>query len=271
MKFLTSLALCVSALSAVASALPSPSPDADGYGYGGTRGRRGRGRRDDDDGLEGVARAARTCNTKNLQKLQLPAAASGYTSTWTAPSPSTLKLARIVIGAGTQNYTCATPYSSSATPVANGAKASLYDFTCLAAALPPKLFDQYFHLLPRYFYDGNAASVSRLPSFLSAAGKVMGHHIFAPDASTPVFTIEQQGVFTGKKIADTPAPPEALQGEYGAVPWLELGRKSEAGSDRWERVYRVETQGGKAPPSCEGREATFEVEYATEYWFYQKK
>lgn len=37
----------------------------------------------------------------------------------------------------------------------------------------------------------------------------------------------------------------------------------------FSQVYRVVTAGGVNPKSCQGMPASFEVEYAAQYWFYQ--
>jgi len=63
------------------------------------------------------------------------------------------------------------------------------------------------------------------------------------------------------------------------VPWLYLSSAANsttsesevgsAGETKWKQVYRVKTQGGVAPATCEGMEGgAFGVEYAAEYWFY---
>lgn len=53
------------------------------------------------------------------------------------------------------------------------------------------------------------------------------------------------------------------------MPWLKLTARSGA-TGNLEEVYRVNTAGGNPPATCAGMPATFEVQYAAEYWFYQK-
>ena len=53
---------------------------------------------------------------------------------------------------------------------------------------------------------------------------------------------------------------------FGAVDWLQL--KAKSGSTELMEAYRVFTAGGKAPSTCEGQPATFEMQYSAEYWFY---
>ena len=74
------------------------------------------------------------------------------------------------------------------------------------------------------------------------------------------------------------APGGSATGSDGstAVPWLKLmvvgegtvgGDAAVAGGVK--EVYRVNTAGGNAPSSCEGRVGeTFEMQYAAEYWFF---
>lgn len=54
----------------------------------------------------------------------------------------------------------------------------------------------------------------------------------------------------------------------GAVPWLKLTAQDPKGQILQE-VYRVNTAGGSPPTSCQGMAATFEVQYAAEYWVYE--
>ncbi|RMD40977.1 hypothetical protein DV735_g4158, partial [Chaetothyriales sp. CBS 134920] len=46
-----------------------------------------------------------------------------------------------------------------------------------------------------------------------------------------------------------------------------LWSRSCSADGTWE-VYQVETSGGRPPASCQGQPAVFEIEYASEYWFY---
>lgn len=102
---------------------------------------------------------------------------------------------------------------------------------------------------------------------------VVGHHYFAPDFSTPVFDFRvaagQTQIFTGVRDQAIPALSTASRGgpgdqQFGAVDWLRLKAIPEKTVD-YKLAYRVETAGGKAPATCEGRPSTFSIEYATEY------
>ena len=81
------------------------------------------------------------------------------------------------------------------------------------------------------------------------------------------------GFTLAKKLASAPAPAGAVKGQngqgFGAVAWLKLEHESssDAVGDIME-VYRMNTAGGSPPATCAGMAATFEVQYAAEYWFY---
>ncbi len=96
-----------------------------------------------------------------------------------------------------------------------------------------------------------------------------GYHYF--DATkTPIFDMgtkkEEYGIMFCAKLAGSPAPAGAPKGQggegFGSVDWLKLGSKT--GSVGFEEIYRINTAGGSAPPTCDGMPKTFEVEYATE-------
>jgi len=207
-----------------------------------------------------------------LDKVQLPVPPVGYGSSWTGPENG-LSLARIVIGVGTQNYTCA---SNKATdkPSAIGAYATLYDTSCVAATNINLL-----HSLPAILMQGVFGDQKRLLNGVLSTIAYAGIHEFRPN---PTFDFvpsnggagffakgqsAQRQLFVGKKKENVACPPEANAGEFGTVDWLNLDSTPE--SIGLKRAYRVITAGGKAPPNCEGRPATFEIAYATEYWFYK--
>ena len=101
-----------------------------------------------------------------------------------------------------------------------------------------------------------------------------GHHFFR-DNTTPVFDLDlknsaQYGYAVAKKDVATPAPTDAPKGPNGeaAVPWLRL-KTIEGTTGGIRHVYRINTVGGTAPKTCEGRKpGVFSVEYAAQYWFY---
>lgn len=181
-----------------------------------------------------------------------------------------MDLKLVVIGSGTQNYTCvdSTSYSK---PVANGAVADLFDVSCIAShtsdaeSILGKLPQLVLHNL-HVIHEKNFPKI--------------GVHYFYPDSSTPVFRIssgKKKGLFVGQKLENVPAPAYADAGlppdAFGAVDWLKLGTKDNVlttngkplKSKGYKAVYRVETAGGKAPMTCQGRPAYFTIPYAAQY------
>ena len=107
-----------------------------------------------------------------------------------------------------------------------------------------------------------------------------GQHYFA-DTKTATFNLHtasaNYGIYMARRAANTSAPANAASGPDGgaAVPWLKLdvidppeGSLPEDSAAGVREIYRVNTAGGSAPKSCEGRPAAFQVEYSAEYWFY---
>jgi Protein of unknown function (DUF3455) len=163
----------------------------------------------------------------------------------------------VAIGRGTQNYTCASP---SATPVAVGAVATLFDFTSMAYTSEEKL-----HQTVRKLVYLSLATI--LKSLKSTPFQILGHHYFSAN-SIPTFNLSRENdILYAKKIASINAPTDADIGpdKTGAVPWLALDNNG--GSIGLQEVYRVETAGGKAPPLCTSQ-GNLTIEYAAEYWFY---
>ncbi|RPB24600.1 hypothetical protein L211DRAFT_837530 [Terfezia boudieri ATCC MYA-4762] len=184
-----------------------------------------------------------------------------------------LKLKLLAIGHGTQNYTCADSTAKSK-PVANGAYAELYDVSCFPSVIPGIL-----NWLPYLFlHKPRAIPVEKLPK--------VGVHYFYPDASTPVFDVNEvtatakKGRFVGMKSENITAPSGANTGvapnAFGAVDWLKLvstdNVRTASGrvfaSNGYKAVYRVETAGGRPPATCQGRPTHFEILYAAQYWLY---
>lgn len=174
----------------------------------------------------------------------------------------------MVLGRGTQNYSCADATENS-TPVSRGAEAILYDVSCLAANYPSLL-----HELPDVLVQLQASVQYYLTAVFQRLSKekvIVGHHFFAPDFSTPVFdfriTPDVKLYFSGTKDASIAATAYASKGspgeEYGAVDWLRL--KAGDKSVESKLAYRVHTAGGKAPANCKGRGGNFAVDYAAEY------
>nr|XP_036582809.1 uncharacterized protein CTRU02_07362 [Colletotrichum truncatum]KAF6791600.1 hypothetical protein CTRU02_07362 [Colletotrichum truncatum] len=184
------------------------------------------------------------------------------------PAPSKgLTLKHVAIGRGTQNYTCDTS-NSTAVPVATGAVATLFNASCVAAMYPDLL-----EKLPSVSMSFNLTDSSAHPRLGPSNLAVSGHHNF-PAAGVPLFQLaingEQIGDAFCAKNSSIPAPPTATAGQQGegAVAWLKL-LTTEGSTGGLQEVYRITTVGGSPPTSCKGQPATFEVQYAAQYWFYQ--
>lgn len=103
-----------------------------------------------------------------------------------------------------------------------------------------------------------------------------GHHYFVDD-TTPFFNMDTSlhayGTGAFKKANQSSAPSDAVVGQggqgMGAVAWLKLDAKTNDGQV-FQEVYRVNTAGGSPPKSCQGQQAAFEVQYAAEYWLFEK-
>jgi hypothetical protein len=168
-----------------------------------------------------------------------------------------LTLQYVAIGRGVQNYTCS---AIGATPVSDGAVATLFDATTIA-----KTNEALLHTIP--------PKIVYLPlpaSSLAMTGGVfpiLGHHFF--DAKlTPTFDLSSVNkILYGNKTADIKAPSTANVGPAGtgAVDWLQLQKKSTYTSVDMAMVYRVETAGGQ-PTACNSTDI-ISVQYAAEYVF----
>ncbi|GAB7359838.1 hypothetical protein MBLNU230_g7367t2 [Neophaeotheca triangularis] len=180
-------------------------------------------------------------------------------------------LYQVVIGRGTQNYTC-DKSNDTAVPAPIGADALLFNASCIAASMPDLLAALPDIALRLPSPSSKSASPSILDSFL------VGHHYFV-DNTTPIFNLTTEhhsyGMGTFKKVDDSPAPEGAMAGvrgqKNGAAAWLYLEAKTTdvAPDQEIMEVYRVNTAGGKPPKDCSNSPETFEIQYATEYWFYR--
>ncbi|KAF2708483.1 hypothetical protein K504DRAFT_468814 [Pleomassaria siparia CBS 279.74] len=170
--------------------------------------------------------SAETCN---ISKLAQP------TSTLTPPGDD-VSLVLIAVGHGTQNYTCATP---TATPVAIGAVAQLFNASCAVASDSDRLGQ---------VNEGAAA---------------IGAHFFV-DSTTPDFDITGLGNTELKKTESVAAPQAA------DVPWLKLDAQTEGTTSTVKNIYRLKTSGGVAPANCTGQApgSVVTVEYQAQYWVY---
>ncbi|KAI0201034.1 hypothetical protein F4808DRAFT_460239 [Astrocystis sublimbata] len=204
--------------------------------------------------------AAPNCD---VSKAQIPTL-----STNPLPTPAQgLVVKHVAVGRGTQNYTCSGT-DPNAAPTLVGAVATLFNASCVAASYPDLL-----HALPRlalqFDLPYSASTEEKMgPTNLLVSGK----HFFT-NATTPFFNLDTARAKIGEapcsKLNSVNAPADAPKGRQGeaAVGWLRLGANKDA-TGNLQQVYRVETAGGSAPATCKGLPASFEVQYAAEYWFY---
>ncbi|TAQ85678.1 hypothetical protein B7494_g5992 [Chlorociboria aeruginascens] len=179
-----------------------------------------------------------------------------------------LTLKHVAVGRGIQNYTCTS--NPTDVPVSIGAIATLYNATCLAATYPDLLA-----MLPNVALQFNIES-NTTKSLPVSNLIVSGHHYFS-NTTTPAFNLDtanmQLGIAPCSKNNTEAAPAGASVGQNGqgngAVAWLKLIAR-EGATGGLEEVYRLNTAGGNPPATCAGMPSTFEVQYAAEYWFFQK-
>lgn len=139
------------------------------------------------------------------------------------PTPSDgLSLKHVVLGRGTQNYTCSCS-EESAKPVAKGALATLFDASCLAGQHPGLL-----HELPAAL---SSVPVDTLTFLAVLTGQVaspesgeliIGKHFFNSDG-VPFFDLSLGGSkdwMNAESAANVPAPSKS-NGRLD-VPWLKL-------------------------------------------------
>ncbi|KAL2118652.1 hypothetical protein VTJ04DRAFT_8312 [Mycothermus thermophilus] len=232
--------------------------------------------------LAAVASAAPRCKAPSTRFL--PKAGE----TELPPPAANLKLKKIALGHGIQNYTCASP---EADPVATGALAVLFDVTPFFPGtrrtgisqqawddLPSVvLHSQPYPLLALNGSQFGADPAQPFPAPVdlpveeaSSDAKFVGHHFFSA-AGVPVFDLFPASLKAAvKKEAAVPAPVDADRGplDTGAVAWLKLVDNGNGESKGLQNVFRVITAGGN-PQACDiVGEGTQSVPYATYYWFY---
>jgi hypothetical protein len=99
---------------------------------------------------------------------------------------------------------------------------------------------------------------------------LMGHHFFTnvtPEFNFDTTVTKQFGVAMTKKGGQIDAPSTAVQGKYGAVPWLYLST-IEGTVGKYKGVYRVDTASGSPPDDCSGMPSSFEIQYSANYYFF---
>lgn len=92
----------------------------------------------------------------------------------------------------------------------------------------------------------------------------IGEHFFV-DNTTPAFAILRLGNTQVKKAEEAPAPNAAQD-----VKWLRLQTQASGTTSEVKQVYRLNTVGGLAPATCEGKAVgeTITVNYSAQYWLY---
>ncbi|EWC48024.1 hypothetical protein DRE_02603 [Drechslerella stenobrocha 248] len=173
------------------------------------------------------------------------------------------KLMKVVVGYGTQNYTC-----TNGAAVANGAVATLYDISCFTSN--SGLSDLLAPLAVQAEPTFQSTCVKAFSTLMGAQFSV-GIHYFKGDFTTPAFEFTDRTKFYGGVAGRVPAPLNANKGKaplnFGAVPSLRLAEKPGMGST-YSSVYRLSTAGGSPSPTCtEGKK--FTIPYAAQYWFYK--
>ncbi|KAL8908283.1 MAG: hypothetical protein Q9207_000905 [Kuettlingeria erythrocarpa] len=186
------------------------------------------------------------------------------------PVSDGLSLYHVAVGRGTQNYTCDIAHPSSA-PVAAGASAILYNTTCMASVAPVALSKITAASL-------NLPTPQENKLLFPAQALSSGNHYFTD--TTPTFNLHtakaNYGIQFTKLLTKVPVPDDMQQlgqDQSKAVPWLKLsssnapnGLPSDASPVK--EIFRINTAGGSAPKTCDAMPATFEVQYAAEYWFW---
>ncbi|KAF1964788.1 hypothetical protein BU23DRAFT_594003 [Bimuria novae-zelandiae CBS 107.79] len=195
----------------------------------------------------------------------------------TLPAPTGLELKYVVLGVGTQNYTCLTEDQNAPTGT-TGATAKLYD---IGTRLNADTLAQW--KIPAI--SGLALSLSafgtwQLDMYLKAEGysQWLGNHYFTE--KIPTFSLYKtkttpHPLAMVKKVENgvMDAPKTSCPGTTGegAVKWLYLPDNDGMSKGGVNTVYRLETAGGSPPATCNGQKKTFEVPYAAQYWVYGPK
>ncbi|CAE7230118.1 unnamed protein product [Rhizoctonia solani] len=179
--------------------------------------------------------------------------------------PKGLRPEYIVLGIGTQNYTC----TSAGNYTSAGAVATLIDISCLYES-NPKLFedvqDYAYNLFPMYGH--NTPTLHKIEAIIGHYPHILGDHYFIPKdgAIAPKFDFRrsQKGddkAFTvDKRAGGIPSP----EGSHN-IDWLQL--ESTAGHLS-KYTFRVDTQGGQPPKSCQKEGHVITVPYTTKYWYF---
>ena len=137
------------------------------------------------------------------------------------------KAVRVVLGRGTQNYSCSG--ASGNKPVPTGAVATLYDVSCIAGS------SQLLSALPGLIINMDMDLISKVAKDIAGTDQIVaGHHYFSNEGF-PVFNFSTESgndVFVGRKLAQIQAPSCAVNGTdnqaFGAVDWLQLDTRNKS-------------------------------------------
>ena len=210
-------------------------------------------------------RAKFNLGSGDVSKLALPEGGLGL------PQPD-LELKYVLLGVGTQNYSCSDDGDADAAPAATGAIAELFDLGPLltSEAYSPATVTTLINRIPGLVLPFTNKK-GKVRGNLSRLGfPTVGKHFFQSNPTAPVFDLTELDARAVVGLdSKVPPPADAFSGknEEGAVDWLFL---TDAGGSFGgvSNVYRLVTAGGKAPETCKGKKSEFTVEYAAEYWFY---
>ncbi|KAF3902209.1 hypothetical protein ABW21_db0208350 [Orbilia brochopaga] len=176
------------------------------------------------------------------------------------------RLMRVALGYGTQNYSC-----SSGTVVPNGAKATLYDISCVVSNNPG--LEPYLSPVVLQAGPNSLMTMSALAANFLGQQYTFGVHYFRTNFATPYFEFTDKKKFYGSVANKIPAPagsdPGKAPDNFGAVPSLRLAFVPNMGST-YTTVYRLRTAGGQAPSGPCAWTGQRTIQYAAQYYFYEQ-
>ncbi|EGX44636.1 hypothetical protein TWF173_005154 [Orbilia oligospora] len=176
------------------------------------------------------------------------------------------QLAKIVLGYGSQNYSC-----TNGVPTPHGAVATLYDLSC-AFMVSPEWADVLTRGAVQMDPTAQLAGIQMLKNMFNAQF-IAGVHYFKGDFATPAFEFVDKTKFIGGVGGKIPALLGSDVGKrplnFGAVPSLKLVAKQGMGST-FSSIYRLHTAGGVAPKTCDWA-GEKQIPYAAQYWVYKSK
>ncbi|KAH7339113.1 hypothetical protein B0J17DRAFT_614451 [Rhizoctonia solani] len=171
----------------------------------------------------------------------------------------------ITLAIGTQNYTCTNTGNYSAA----GAVSILVDISCLYKS-DPNLFenvqDTSYNLFSR---SGNGMpTLNEVEAVIGHRPYILGNHYFIPrdGAIVPYFDFRSQegyeddAYMVGQLVGGIPSSEGSKN-----IDWLQL---ESIDGKLAKYVFRVDTQGGQPPTSCDKEGYGITVPYTAKYWFF---